>query len=139
MNIKDFESISLPDGDLLKLIFQKQKELAEKYHDIESKNEGREVPRIGNLDINSYAGQRRLKDFAWRITEEIAECMLSLKLRAWKQTPQITDVDHYQEELIDALHFFVELLLLSGLDAEMTAKLYLQKHEVNKFRQRSNY
>jgi len=124
---------------LLKLIFEKQRALAERYHDIESKNEGREVVKIGELDINSYAGQRRLKDFAWRVTEEIAEAMLTLKLRPWKQTPQLTDVDHYVEELIDALHFFVELLLLSGLNAEQVAKLYLMKNEVNKFRQRSNY
>lgn len=139
MNINDFKDVKLPEGDLLKLIFDRQKELAEKYHEIESRNEGREVPKIGELDINSYAGQRRLKDFAWRVTEEIAEAMLTLKLRPWKSTPQLTDIDHYVEELIDALHFFVELLMLSGLDAEMTAKLYLQKNEVNKFRQRSNY
>ena len=50
-----------------------------------------------------------------------------------------TDVTHYVEELIDALHFFVELLILSGLKAEDAFRIYFKKSEVNKFRQRSKY
>jgi hypothetical protein len=139
MNILDFKDVVLPEGDLLKLIFEKQKQLADKYHSIEEKNAGHIIPKIDEVDINSYMGQVRLKDFAWRITEEVAEAMLTLKLRPWKQTPQLTDIDHYVEELIDALHFFVELLMLSGLNAEQVAKLYLMKEQVNEFRIRSKY
>ena len=138
MNIKDFEDVQLPHGDKLELIFKRQKELAEKYHSIEEENAGRPLPTCP-VNINSYRGQERLKDFAWRITEEIAEAMLCLKMRPWKITPQVTDKDHYYEEIIDAFHFFIELLIMSGLDAEKVTKLYLAKNEVNLWRQKSKY
>lgn len=139
MNINNFPDIVLPDGDLLKHIFDRQKQLEEKYHDIESKNLGFDIPHIGELDINSYRGQHYLKDLAWRVTEELGEAMNCLKLKPWKSTVQLTDVDHYLEEIVDALHFFIMLMQFSGFDHETAAKYYLMKNEVNKFRQRSNY
>jgi dimeric dUTPase (all-alpha-NTP-PPase superfamily) len=139
MNIKDFPDIVLPDGDLLELIFKKQKQLEDLYHDIESKNLGIELPRSNELDINSHRGQYFLKDLAWRVTEELGEAMNCLKLKPWKSTAQLTDIDHYLEEIVDALHFFIMLMQFSGFDHESAAKYYLMKNEVNKFRQRSNY
>jgi len=140
LNILDtLDKIELPKGDKLEMIFQRQRELAEKYHAIEEKNAGHSLPRYDSVNIDSYEGQTRLKDFAWRTVEEIAEAMLALKLRPWKQSGQITDLDHYREELVDAVHFFVELLIMSGFDADSVAKLYLAKHEVNQFRIRSAY
>ena len=140
MNIRDIQNI-MPDRfphDRLGTIFTRQLELMEKYHDIESKNNPhmcKEVP----VDIQSYAGQNRLKDFAWRITEEIGEAMSCLKNKPWKATPMETDVDHYKEEIADAFHFFVELCILSGIGAHELFHLYFKKAEVNRFRQRSGY
>lgn len=138
VNVRDFKDVPLPNGDFLKAIFEFQRELMKKYEEIERKSgllQTDEVP----VNLDSYAGQARLKDFAWRITEELGEAMNCLKMKPWKQTPQITDQDHYREELIDALHFFIELLILSGFTPEDVVGTYLQKANVNKFRQRSNY
>ena len=50
--------------------------------------------------------QARLKDFAWRITEEVGEALDSL---------HSGDKDHYYEELIDGLHFLTEMSWLTGI------------------------
>ncbi|NIV96156.1 hypothetical protein GWN42_26045 [candidate division KSB1 bacterium] len=137
MNVNDIEDMEL-EGDKLDLIFARQKELMEKYHDIEKATgllQTEDVP----VDMHSAQGQARLKDFAWRITEELGEAMNCLKNKPWKKTQMLTDVTHYKEELADAFHFMIELMILSGMDAFELAMTYMKKSEVNKFRQRSEY
>lgn len=138
MNVNDFNNEAPKDIDLLKMIFDRQKALMDKYHDIESKNLGTEQP-AGVLNLNDPKHQQRLKDFAWRITEEIGEAMNTLKNKPWKTTHMLTDEVHYREELVDAFHFMVELLIHSGFDAESLAAMYLDKNDVNLFRIRSKY
>lgn len=137
MNVNDAEKEQIK-GDKLDAIFVRQKELMEKYHNIE-KEKGLLQTDLVPVDINSHLGQARLKDFAWRITEELGEAMNCLKNKPWKQTQMETDRTHYEEEIIDAFHFFIELCILSGFDADSLAEMYLRKSQVNKFRQRSNY
>lgn len=139
MNVNDVKKEDVViNGDMLQSIFDKQKSLMEKYHHIEKDN-GLLQTEDCPVNMNDPKGQARLKDFAWRITEEIGEAMNCLKNKPWKQSHMETDVTHYQEELIDGLHFFVELLILSGMDAEDVFNMYCRKNEVNKFRQRSKY
>lgn len=122
MNVNDF-SIEVPAGDMLVTIFDHQRTLMNKYHPVESKNVGHNIPSSagksglhdGPLDINDRASQLQIKSFAWRITEEITEATLCF-------TPTGVDETHYLEELVDALHFSVELLIMSGLTEEDLAK-----------------
>lgn len=133
MNINDVDVPieNLPDC-LLTDIFKRQRELLEKYRDIEG------LPELP-VDIDTKEGQRILKDFKWRVVEELGEAANCLKNKPWKQTHVLTDREHYYEELIDAFHFFIELFLVLGLSPEEVWTLYFKKQEVNKFRQRSNY
>jgi hypothetical protein len=139
MNINDVSEKEIAiDGDMLDAIFQRQRELMEKYHKIEESVgllQTLDVP----VDLHSHSGQARLKDFAWRITEELGEAMNCLKNKPWKQSQMLTDTDHYLEEIADAFHFFIELCILSGIDAKGLCELYFKKSVVNKFRQRSQY
>jgi len=137
MNVNDAKEETV-DGDMLKIIFERQKILMAKYHDIEKAN-GLLQTSDCPVNLNDAKGQARLKDFAWRVTEEIGEAMNCLKNKPWKQTQMETDVVHYKEEIVDALHFFIELCILSGFDAEELCDMYLKKNQVNQFRQRSNY
>ena len=131
--------VKLPTGDLLATIVDKQLELINKYKEIEAKNLGREIHNYP-VNIDSCQGQQHLKDLAWRVTEEIGEAMNCLKNKPWKNSQMVTDKEHYIEEIADAMHFFVELCIASGLDtAEKIYIAYAKKQEVNKFRQRSNY
>lgn len=137
MNIHDAEEEKV-EGDQLEAIFNRQRVLMEKYHHIEKEKgllQTEDVP----VDLNDHMGQARLKDFAWRITEELGEAMNCLKNKPWKKTQMMTDTVHYYEEIIDAFHFFVELCILSGMDAKMLTDIYLKKSQVNQFRQRSHY
>ena len=137
VNVMDFESED-KGGDKLEAIFARQRELMEKYHVIEAKNgllQTEDVP----VDLDDRFGQARIKDLTWRVVEELGEACNCLKQRPWKQSQVVTDQDHFYEELADAFHFFIELLLTVGIDADGCFDFYMRKSEVNKFRQRSNY
>lgn len=93
--------------DRLVQIFNRQRELMEKYHPIEKSNgllQTEDVP----VDLDSRFGQARIKDFAWRFIEEIGEALYESGI--FGITPE------YKEELADALHFLTELTILSGYE-----------------------
>jgi NTP pyrophosphatase (non-canonical NTP hydrolase) len=133
------KDVELPEGDLLATIFEGQKELIAKYHDIEQKRGALvvEPENFGRIDHRFV--QWRIKDLAYRTIEELTEATNTLKNKPWKQSEVPTDATHFYEELADALHFFIELCITAGLDAEDLALMYHRKHAVNQFRQRSNY
>jgi dimeric dUTPase (all-alpha-NTP-PPase superfamily) len=111
MNIKDVsEEIKIPDNIWIE-IFNKQWELAQKYKEIESMGTLLETTEH---NIDTAVGQRWIKDFCWRVTEELAEAQEASIIYA-----DIGDEDallHYKEELIDALHFLVEMTQIAGYD-----------------------
>lgn len=103
MNITHAEE-EIVVGDRLEAIFSRQKELMEKYHHIEAKSglcQTEDCP----VNLDDRRGQARIKDFAWRITEELGEAL-----------DASNDLEHNQEELIDGLHFLTELTILVGRD-----------------------
>lgn len=100
-------------GDKLVAIFQRQSELMEKYHHIEARS-GLLQTEDCPVNINCKRGQARLKDFAWRLTEELGEALDTYYEHGEKQ-----DNLHFQEELVDALHFFTEFTILAGYTPEM--------------------
>jgi dimeric dUTPase (all-alpha-NTP-PPase superfamily) len=105
MNIKDYKS-GVTEKDLpnaLQLIFARQEELSKKYVEIESSNHLRWTTDIP-LDVNDPKGQAQLKDYAWRVIEEIGESIEASE-----------DKLHMKEELADGLHFITELLILVGI------------------------
>lgn len=139
MNVKDFEDVEIPEGDLLTMIFEKQKELMEKYEPIERERGFITVVPEQQGEIDHRFVQFRIKDLASRATEELYEAMNCLKNKPWKQSEVTTDAVHFYEELADQLHFLVEMWITSGLTAEDLARMYHKKHAVNQFRQRSKY
>jgi len=76
----------------------------DKFHRIENNNGVLLTGKIP-VDLQSFRGQARLRDYAWRITEELGEAM------------HAQDPDYRREEIVDALHFLVELCIASGLEA----------------------
>jgi hypothetical protein len=139
MNVKDFEHIEIPPGDLLETIFEGQHDLIAKYHDIEAQRGALVVSPedFGKLDHRFV--QWRLKDLAYRCIEELSEATNTLKNKPWKQSEVPTDSVHFYEEAADAFHFFVEFCITAGMTATDLARIYHRKHAVNQFRQRSGY
>ena len=111
VNVNDF-SAEEPQMELLEAIFDRQSELMHKYHPIETES-GVFNYQDGNIPVNLHtlAGQVRLKDFAWRTIEEIAEAL------------EAHSILHGQEEIADGLHFFTELCILAGYNAEFFGTL----------------
>jgi len=105
MNINDVERTDKEEvKDYLQAIFEKQHALAIKYQPIEARS-GLLQTTDFPVDINSPAGQARLKDLAWRTVEELGEATECME----------ENEEHFREELIDALHFATELVLSTGL------------------------
>lgn len=108
MNVDDVKEVTQSNEDKLISIFLRQKELMEKYHTIEEKagvGYGLLAGRVFHLD--DQRSQELCKNFAWRISEELAE-----SFEAGLQD----DIHHAKEELADALHFLVELWIICGID-----------------------
>ena len=139
MNVLDFPDTEIPDGDLLKAIFDRQHELIDKYHDIEQARGALVIVPAAYGQLDHRFVQWRIKDLMQRCIEEMMEAANTLKNKQWKQSEVPTDKPHFYEEIADAFHFFVEMCITAGMDAEDLALMYLKKSEVNKFRQRSNY
>ncbi len=102
MNVNDVERYEVQTGDRLSAIFARQKELLERYEPIERENGLLHAERP--LDLHDRRSQARLKDAAWRVTEEVAEAV---------EAYMAGDEDHAREEVADAFHFLVELAILS--------------------------
>lgn len=121
MNIHDVDETQIQRPEnvtcLMTAIFGRQRELMEKYHPIEKEN-GFRVYSSYPLDINHRHDQARMKDFAWRTTEELAEA--SIALRPYTDEHFL----HFIEELSDALHFLTELSIICGFDIPMMAKFF---------------
>ena len=101
-HIKDNE-IKITDNPL-QGIFQRQIELHEKYKIIEEANGlGLALVKDHPFSLDDPKWQYIIKDFAWRVTEEIAEAIEA----------ELNGNDlHVVEELIDALHFYTELIIM---------------------------
>jgi hypothetical protein len=111
MNVEDVKAPEVT-GDRLEMIFTRQYELFQKYHPIEKAHGIGHGAMEEPFDIDDPKCQYLCKDFAWRITEEIAE-----------STEARGHLIHAQEETVDAFHFLVELYLINGLTAPLVFKL----------------
>lgn len=126
MNVTDFmdkydslEKVTLED--FLSLLFDRQSELMWKYKDIEG------FPSIP-ISLQTREGQRVVKDFLWRVTEELAEAA-----EVFIGNPTLSSGSesfiHLVEEVIDGLHFITELVLLCGYTKEEIIA-YLDGHGI---------
>ena len=99
-------------GCKLEAIFNRQRELMEKYHHIESKSglcQTEDCP----VNLDDKRGQARLKDFAWRATEEVAE--------AFEVLPVINNLASEYNQIVNPIYGECHK---PGLSATAERKLY---------------
>ena len=87
------------EGEGLKNIFKRQKELMEKYHDIELKS-GLLQTEDCPVNLDDKRGQARIKDFAWRITEEIGEALDALDKEFYCRCTTKEEVSYMIDEIV---------------------------------------
>jgi len=108
VNINDVDAGENPIKSISDL-FAHQLELYNKYKEIEG------MDWEGNLvNLHTLEGQKWIKDFLWRTTEELGESF---------ESHLIGDLDHTIEELADALHFFIEVCIISGIEPDTLPSL----------------
>jgi len=114
VNINEMKDVGEVPKNILEAMFNKQYELAMKYVDIEKMGDLFEKTKT-NLD--TLEGQIWLKDFIYRTIEEVGESFEIIYIN--KDWSKVSDIDklHYSEELIDALHFYMELCLIAGYNS----------------------
>ena len=120
------EPIKVVGGKYLECMYSLQKELLEQYIKVEG------LPQYP-IDVNTKKSQIILKDFVGRVIEELAEgyealilvSKLTEKNKLWKsdyeEEEYIQCLNHLQnagEEMADAMHFMLELLIYSNIQAK---------------------
>lgn len=114
MDIRDIkEEVNYPEAGALEEIFDLQLILVNHYTKIES------LPKYP-IDINTKMGQNLIKDFSSRIIEEFGEgfesylIMLDMFHHGIDEKEMVPHLQNFNEEVSDALHFWLELLIFSG-------------------------
>jgi NTP pyrophosphatase (non-canonical NTP hydrolase) len=92
-------------------------------------------------DISSKKGQKFLKDITHHIMDELFEASQHLKNSKSHRATLVPEIDReaYKEELVDALHLFFELVIVSGITMEEMFEAYMAKGEVNHHRIKTGY
>lgn len=92
------------------------------------------------VDISSKMGQRIVKETIFNLTEELFEASYTLKNRVHRVTDDRgVDFAHYKEELGDALAYFIEVCILSGISPRDLYEEFKRKNRVVKERFQKGY
>lgn len=80
------------------------------------------------IDVNTKKSQDLIKDFAGRTIEELGEGyqsyldMIDMNSRGIAMEKLEPHLQNFNEEVADAIHFFLELMIYSGFETETVAK-----------------
>ena len=85
------------------------------------------------VDITTKNGQKILKSITHECMHELFEANTALKNSKDHRATDVSDFDRdgYVEELCDALHYFFEILIFSGVSMEDLFSAYMKKGEIN--------
>lgn len=129
MNINDqtIDPNNVPNSpkSMMQQIFEHQTSLAAKYIDIERSNgfykpdlPSTREEAIGRIDDKQF--QNWIKNMFWRVTEEMSEAYEVFVEH--QESADVASINHFLEEIIDALHFFVEVNVMIGFDYKMATE-----------------
>jgi hypothetical protein len=92
-------------------------------------------------DLASKKGQQFLKDIRNHLMEELFEAGQHLKNAKSHRATELPDVDReaYKEELVDALHLYLELAIASGIAPAELFAAYMRKGDINVVRINEGY
>lgn len=72
------------------------------------------------------------------LEDELHEALREVGWKSWARTKYVHET-RLQEELIDALHFMLSLLLAANMNADDVYRHYLTKNMINRRRQQEGY
>lgn len=116
MDIRDIkEEVTYAGNHSFSEIFRLQKVLIDHYVKIEG------LPPYP-IDVNTKASQNIIKDFSARIIEELGEAFESYEIMTAMfhagepESEMVPHLQNFNEEIADALHFWLELMIFSGFE-----------------------
>lgn len=81
------------------------------------------------VDLTTKPGQRLVKETVFNLSDELHEATATLKNKMHRVTDDRTlDFAHYKEELGDAFAYFLEVCILSGIDAGSLYEQFCRKN-----------
>lgn len=85
------------------------------------------------VDTESKEGQKVLKNITHECMHELFESNLILKNSKDHRATNVKEFDResYVEELCDALHYFFEIAILSGVSIDELHSMYMKKGRIN--------
>ena len=89
-------------------------------------------------DIESKENIETLKNQLLALIIEASEAIQELPWKSWKKN-QSFSLSTFKVELIDILHFLVNLFIFTGMNVDDVFELFKYKNEINKKRQENGY
>lgn len=89
--------------------------------------------RMNRLEVIEYIRWNVLA-----LEDELHEALQEMGWKPWS-TSRHLNREEYVGELIDALHFLVNLFLAAAVEPEEVMRRYVMKHHVNRQRQENGY
>ena len=87
-----------------------------------------------------------IKEHSIHLNQEINEMLYELPFfKPWKDYSKMTEMDQEcamvkaQKEMVDAWHFFMNMMLALGFDADLLHTMYMEKIKENHARQNAGY
>lgn len=92
-------------------------------------------------EITAMTNEQRLEFVRWNVLaleDELHEALAETSWKPWA-TAQFFNHEEFKNELVDALHFFVNLCLTGGITSDELFDGYRQKRRRNEQRQKEGY
>lgn len=112
--------------------------------DMQTAFQRRVDPRFESADLKERAAF--IRDHFVYLDQELQEALYEVPFfKHWKDYTKMTDEEieeaytKYKEELVDAMHFFMNLMIAAGMTAEDMFSMYLDKNKENIRRQDEGY
>ncbi|MBC8493090.1 MAG: dUTP diphosphatase [Chloroflexi bacterium] len=135
-NIIDRESISLPEGNWLQYFFDRQRAFADQFVHFDKLAE----EAAKSKDVREDPRVEWTEDFIDCISQELAELRDWLPWKHWRRYGSFQlNEEEIKYELIDILHFLLDLFLVWGMTPEEVMRMYIAKMQQNIERQESGY
>jgi len=127
--------------DKLDTIVKLQEELMDRLKIIRFGSSFRDDRQIMKEDEHAHSKeiQEQTKNTLHAITCEIGEISDEINWKPWKRQHKDVDLDLLYSELIDVLHFIVEICVMWGMDADRIFEYYKAKNQINHERQDTGY
>jgi dimeric dUTPase (all-alpha-NTP-PPase superfamily) len=92
--------------------------------------------RIGRY---RWSDEKKIEALTMAIIQEACELQNLTNWKWWKQTKKEFDVAKAKEELIDIMHFVLDIALVLGMTAEDIYREYIKKNQINLERLKNGY